>query len=651
MSLAQANALLRAAGLPEAWTDTALWRVLALAGDAGDAGDGNDGLLTFLACWRLWRATPARPKRLHCVLILPRLPDLVALRMRLANRPASRPIHAALAQQLIDQCEGLTCLALGFQRLSFDEGQVLLTVCIGELKPMLRAQQFQADSLLVCSLPMRWGELDWDRWSVKALAQCCRRGCAVAGHAVTAGAKPFLAQGGFEIEPAGLPATGSTWRARFAPRWQIKHSRQLLAVQAQSPGRCAVIGAGLAGASVAAALACRGWQVQVLDGSPKPASGASGLPVGLLCPEVSRDDNPRSRLSRAGLRLTLQELRSYLTEGKDWGATGVRERRLQDGVEMWHPQGAWVKPQALIRAWLGRPGVQFQGGAQVAALRYSGHSGHSDKGWQLFNASGQCLASAYMVVIAAAGATQALLDSVYFASDAGDTGDALPGDFADNGFSGGGANRLRHRVPEIALLPLPALRAVHGQLSWGLHPATGANGLPPCPVNGHGHLVAHVPQPDGLAWYAGATYETQNETQNPNQNVGQFDPASDRVAHAHAANFARLQHLLPEAAEALRGQFESAAGSGILGHWRNTRYASTDRMPVAGPLMAGDQPTLWASTAFGSRGLSWAVLCAELIAARLGCEPLPIDQELARRIDSRRFWKETGRFPSRDIDI
>lgn len=628
MSLAQANALLRAAGLPEAWTDAALWRVLALADDAGDAGDGNDGndgndgLLTFLACWRLWRATPARPKRLHCVLILPRPPDPAALRMRLANRPASRPIHAALAQQLIEQCEGLTCLALGFQRLSFDEGQVLLTVCIGELKPMLRAQQFQADSLLVCSLPMRWGELDWDRWSVKALAQCCRRGCAVAGHAVTAGAKPFLAQGGFEIEPAGLPATGSTWRACFAPRWQIKHSRQLLAVQAQNPGqslgRCAVIGAGLAGASVAAALACRGWQVQVLDGSPKPASGASGLPVGLLCPEVSRDDNPRSRLSRAGLRLTLQELRLYLTEGKDWGATGVRERRLQDGVEMWHPQGAWVKPQALIRAWLGRPGVQFQGGAQVAALRYSGHS---DKGWQLFNASGQCLASADLVVIAAAGATQALLDSVCFASGAGEA------------------------------LPLPALRAVHGQLSWGLHPATGANGLPPCPVNGHGHLVAHVPQPDGLAWYAGATYETQNETQTPNQNVGQFDPASDRVAQAHAANFARLQHLLPEAAEALRGQFESAAGSGILGHWRNTRYASTDRMPVAGPLMAGDQPTLWASTAFGSRGLSWAVLCAELIAARLGCEPLPIDQELARRIDSRRFWKETGRFPSRDIGI
>jgi tRNA 5-methylaminomethyl-2-thiouridine biosynthesis bifunctional protein len=32
----------------------------------------------------------------------------------------------------------------------------------------------------------------------------------------------------------------------------------------------------------------------------------------------------------------------------------------------------------------------------------------------------------------------------------------------------------------------------------------------------------------------------------------------------------------------------------------------------------------------GSRGLSFSVLCAELLAARLGAEPLPVEASLAR---------------------
>ncbi len=38
------------------------------------------------------------------------------------------------------------------------------------------------------------------------------------------------------------------------------------------PARCAVVGAGLAGAAVARALALRGWQVTVLDRAAQPAA-------------------------------------------------------------------------------------------------------------------------------------------------------------------------------------------------------------------------------------------------------------------------------------------------------------------------------------------------------------------------------------------
>ena len=44
-------------------------------------------------------------------------------------------------------------------------------------------------------------------------------------------------------------------------------------------------------------------------------------------------------------------------------------------------------------------------------------------------------------------------------------------------------------------------------------------------------------------------------------------------------------------------------------------------------------PGLWLSTAMGSRGLTHAALCGELIAAQMGAEPLPIDADLLRSID------------------
>ena len=97
---------------------------------------------------------------------------------------------------------------------------------------------------------------------------------------------------------------------------------------AASERRVTIVGAGIAGAGTARALAERGWHVQVLDAGATPAAGASGLPVGVLAPHTSYDDSGVSRLSRAGLRCMLHTLHNLLTEGVDWGATGVRERRL-----------------------------------------------------------------------------------------------------------------------------------------------------------------------------------------------------------------------------------------------------------------------------------------------------------------------------------
>jgi tRNA 5-methylaminomethyl-2-thiouridine biosynthesis bifunctional protein len=59
------------------------------------------------------------------------------------------------------------------------------------------------------------------------------------------------------------------------------------------------------------------------------------------------------------------------------------------------------------------------------------------------------------------------------------------------------------------------------------------------------------------------------------------------------------------------------------------RCATPTRLPALGPLPADQAPGLWVCTGMGSRGLTFAALCGELLAARLHGEPLPVEQRLA----------------------
>ena len=49
-----------------------------------------------------------------------------------------------------------------------------------------------------------------------------------------------------------------------------------------APRHCLVVGAGVAGAAMARALADKGWQVDVADIAHATAAGASGVPIGVL---------------------------------------------------------------------------------------------------------------------------------------------------------------------------------------------------------------------------------------------------------------------------------------------------------------------------------------------------------------------------------
>ena len=81
--------------------------------------------------------------------------------------------------------------------------------------------------------------------------------------------------------------------------------------------------------------------------------------------------------------------------------------------------------------------------------------------------------------------------------------------------------------------------------------------------------------------------------------------------------------MLPQAAAQLQSSFES----GQVQDWVGVRCATPSRLPAVGALSG--QPDLWLCSGMGARGLSFAALCAELLAAQLHGEPLPVEQRLA----------------------
>ncbi len=623
---------LHGCGLPAAWAGLPQWRIL-------ETGFGFG--LNFLVTWAAWRADPLRPTLLHFV-STEAWPVNAADLLRATT---AHPELAPLAKELHAQWWGLLP---GLHRLSFDEGRVLLTLCVGDTQALLRQQALVVDAVYLDGFSPQRNPDIWGLHTLKAVARCCRRGTRLATWTIARAVRDALAQCGFEVTRVpGVPPKRDNLHATYNPHWEPRaprHPEDL--AEPALPGPCIVIGGGIAGAASAASLARRGWQVTVLDQAAAPAAGASALPAGVFAPHVSPDDSLLSRLSRCGIRTTLQQAQWWLNEGVDWAHCGVLEHRTDgspglsadwtkgpgvawsepappstladaqlppDATACWHHQAGWVRPAQLANALLAQPGIRWQGDCQVARLRRVERTAidgsPSTTVWQALDAQGQVLAEAPTLVIAAGAGSLALLD---------------------------------HRWP---------LQPVRGQVSWGIHAETTAP-LLPFPVNGHGNLVPRFPL-DGdptsgrCAWVMGSTFERDVET---------LPPIPADVVTAHTTNWGKLQDLLPQIAPQLAPAFAAALRSTPaepnprtapeppctptptpVQSWAAVRCTAPDRLPIVGPVDATHLPGLWVCTAMGARGLTLALLCAELLAARLQGEPLPLDARLAKALGSERL--------------
>ncbi|QID17843.1 bifunctional tRNA (5-methylaminomethyl-2-thiouridine)(34)-methyltransferase MnmD/FAD-dependent 5-carboxymethylaminomethyl-2-thiouridine(34) oxidoreductase MnmC [Nitrogeniibacter mangrovi] len=556
--------------------------------------------LNFLATWAAWRADAQRCERLH----------FVSFEKHPFRAEDLRRAHAAipeLAELSTALCTRWPSLTPGLHRLWLDDDRVVLTLYFGDALDGLGRIEARADAFYLDGFsPARNPEL-WSERVCHQLAALAAPDATLATWSVSGQVRRHLAYARFETEKTpGYAGKREMLQGRYTGA----------ATGATQPTdrRAIVLGAGLAGTSIANRLARLGWKIEVMDAAPGPAMGASGNLAGVLRPLPSLDDNRLARLTRAGALAGRQHLEAL--DGTDhparWGATGVlhlardpvHERRQREVVEAhrppadflrfvdadeagricgwpvalggwWFPRGAWVNPPSLCVANLVHPAIRTRFDTAVDTLE------RTTDGWCLRDAGGTLVGEAPVVILA----------------------------------NGVGIRSIAQASP----LPV---RSARGQVSH--IPATDA-----APPNTVVCRLGYVtPAIDGQRC-AGATFTVDDE-----------DTAL-RAAD-HADNLAKLDFILPGYAETV----PDTHGAGRVGF----RPASPDRLPMVGAIprpgeYASDarldaverHPGLYAMSGFGARGLVWSSAVADQLAAELNGDPQPLERDLREAIDPARF--------------
>jgi len=340
-----------------------------------------------------------------------------------------------------------------------------------------------------------------------------------------------------------------------------------------------VVGAGLAGAAVCERLCARGWEVTLVEKHGAPAQEASGNHAGSFHPIVTPDDSIFARLARAGFLFSLQKFSSLAN--LRWDACGA--------LQLARNEKEAASQQASIAA-LGLPPEYAQLVSREEASRHAGVPVAAGGLW--FPQAGWIQPQSLV---------SALLDAC---------GSRLKRVFG---------KQLHHLPPEpifilataddaLHRIPHARLRRVRGQLTYLPEESFEA----PHVVVLRGGMV--LPAVDGLC-VVGASFDIDDD-----------DPAPR--ASSHEGNMERLRQILSV-------DVDPAGLQGRVAF----RTVVPDRLPIAGRVDEG----VYALLALGSRGLIWSALAAELIAAELEGEPLPLEGKLVDALHPGRFARRARR--------
>jgi len=549
--------------------------------------------LNFLAAWQAWQDQgPPHPATLHFVSV-ERFP---LSRDDLSRALALWPELEPLARELISNYPPLVT---GVHRLRLAQGRVRLTLYFGDIRDAWQSLNFLADAWFLDGFAPACNPDMWLDETIDQVRAHSKPGTTLATFTAVGRIRRALAGSGFEVQKT--PGFG---RKRDMLRAVLPGSA---AKKARKPEPIAIIGAGIAGCTLARNLAERGIPVTLID-SARPGAGASGNAQGAMYVKLGVEFNDQTELALSSLLFAQRYYQSW--QGTYWHPTGLlqlaqgdqeadRQRRFLErnryprdilypvtreeasqlaGVPtesggLWFPGNGWLEPGKLCQALTDHPLISCKWGLSVSQLL-------SDNGkWRIPGTDG-AVTVADRVVICSGHLSAGLIP--------------VRGRF-----------RLKSIRGQVTHLPGTAIRNPQAVICGNryMNPALGETAV------------------------TGATFDLHDANPFP-------------TIQSHEENLRELTAMLPAI---LRGAATGEPDTSTLEGRVAFRCTTHDYQPVAGPVFNGqdaDLENLFLLTGLGSKGLTYTPLLAEYLADLLTGQPASLPAKLARRLGTRRLYRE-----------
>ena len=558
--------------------------------------------LNFLCAWKLWRETAPSNARMHFISTEKHPLNIDDLQKTLSLWPSLK----ALSDELIKQ---YLLVSNAWQRLTFDDGRVTLTLLIGDANASLPKLKGAVDAWFLDGFSPAKNPHMWQASLFEEMTKHSHSETTFATFTSASKVRRGLLSAGFEVSKA--PGFGKKREMLYG---QYQSTNQNKQTQTNSK-TVIVIGGGLAGAASAEAMARRGYEVTLIERHSSLAQEASGNPLGVLYPRLTGGETALNTLALQGFLYTLGLLNHIKINNENYQQCGVlqlafneRERKRiasvineypelvhevnkitaseLSGISIEHdgmfiPQAGWLNPASFCEALTKCPNIKKQTNTEALSIKKISQS------WQVLSQSGLVAEASNLII---ANATDAQ-------------------NFMQTGHC--------------------EMQSVRGQIT--LLPATLTS-----------KTLKTVICTDGYLSPARQGQHCLGATFSPN------DDNTDIREAEHISNLNMLKSLAPD--------------------WSNTGYdvqalegraairaTTSDYLPLAGAILDIAQlkespprhnalPSslpwlegLYINAGHGAKGLVNAPLCAEIIASFICKEPAPVDCTLLSALDPNRF--------------